>query len=480
MRSNVRTHYGESLLIALLASIVLTQSAAAQMRFTWPDTTVQLSKYSTVEQCLAATSRVSKGLARREALTLWRDTMPRDPREALEPLPAAVTETARRCAAPFTEPTADLADFAPLLALYLYAGRDSDAAALVTRRLAAVPAKNARTARAAVSDTAVDIYLTTRPTRLDAAERILLSRARDGADRIDRLDLYARLMTAANDVGDTVRARRVAGWVVALSDSLTKAERESEKFEKLGHGSGGKLLVFGAMNVLTGLPTMLDSLRHSTASLVALERSMWARVTGERPEALPSPVGERAPAITADYWYPAEAASTPRPRPGHVSLLILFDHDACLKWNSAGDTKDTCPMALASLRRLSERFPTLDITIVSGTHGSFLYAPPPTPTDEADMIRKWLETSRIRGAAIAVSSTPFWNLPRPDARRIDRDTPNATNYAFRTSTKWTYGSFLIDQDGVIVAAHGFFEPDVGKLIDVLMHRQQQKEANEAK
>ena len=470
MRSDVRPLYRDSFLLTLLASIALAPPVAAQTLFAWPDTTVQVTKYATVEQCLAATARVSSGLARQEALTVWRDTMPPDPRHALEPAPALVTETAKRCAARFTEPTAEVADFAPLLVLYLQAGRDADAAALVTRRVASVPAKNTPE-RTAVEDSAVNIYLAARPTRLDAAERILLARARGRADRIDRIAIYSRLMTAADGVGDTTRARRAAGWVVAVADSLTKAERESEKFETMGgNGGSGKMVVYGAMLTLTGVPTMLDSLRHGTASLVALERSMWARTTGERPDALPVPVGERASTITADHWFPAEAASTPRPRPGHVSLLFFLDRSSCL-WSNSGDTKEMCGAPLSYLRRLSEQFPALDVTVVTRTRGSFLYAPPPSPAEEAEMIRRWLEPYRIPRLTVAVTSTPFWNLPRPDGRRIDKDTPNLTNYSFGKGWKPSNGSYLIDQDGIVVSAPSFYQPELSLLIDVLMHRQ---------
>jgi hypothetical protein len=259
---------------------------------------------------------------------------------------------------------------------------------------------------------------------------------------------------------------------VAVADSLTKAERESEKFEKLAQGAGGRSLVFDAMQVLTGLPVMLDSLRHGTAALVALERSMWAQATGQRPESMPFPVGERAPAITADYWFPGEVGGISRPTRGHVALIFILDHALCLYRGLPGDVTENCAARLAALRRLSERFPALEITIVSRTHGSFLHAPPMAPGEEAELIRRWLEPFRVRGATIAVSSTPFWNLPHPDARRIDKDTPNLTSYSFRKSSNPTNTAFLIDQDGIIVSALGVNESDLTQFIDVLMHRQQ--------
>ncbi|HEX6535719.1 MAG TPA: hypothetical protein VF041_14070, partial [Gemmatimonadaceae bacterium] len=449
----------------------LAAPAAAQTRFEWPDTTVQISKYTTVDLCLAAIGRVRGDLYRREALTVRRDTMPQDPRENLKPWPAPVTEAAARCAARFPEATAKLDDFAPLLELYLMAGRDADASALVTRRLAAVPAKSAPERRA-VDDSLVRIYLAARPAHLDEAERILVARAHEGGtDRMDRMEIYTELMSAAKGAGDTARTRRAARWVVAVADSLTPAERESEKYEKMGGGGGGKFVVFSAVQELMGIPVMLDSLRHSTAALVALERSTWATLLQERLDALPIPTGERAPTITAEYWIPSAAGNAPRPTPGHVSLLTFLDDKDCVTVDPQGDVGDQCVSDLAQLRRLSERFPTLDITIVSGTHGSFVWAPPPTPAEEADMIQTWLASYHIPRLTVAVTSTPFWNLPRPDGRRIDKPTQNYTNYTFRKLLKPEGSKYLVDQDGLIVSAFGLGESDLAQFIDVLVHRQ---------
>ena len=222
MRSDVLTYICRAKYAAMMAAGLMlalgATSAAAQTRFAWPDTAVDVAKYTVIEQCLAAANRIRGGLFWQSDRIVWRDTMPADVQGALRPDPAPVTEAAVRCAARFPEPTANLHDFAPLLRLYLVAGRDADAKALVDRRMAAVPAAGTRE-RAAVSDSAVDIYLRAQPQRLDAAEQLLVTRARGAGDRLDRLELYARLVDAAQNAGDTARARRAATWVVAVADS---------------------------------------------------------------------------------------------------------------------------------------------------------------------------------------------------------------------------------------------------------------------
>ncbi|MBX6333368.1 MAG: hypothetical protein IRY91_16090 [Gemmatimonadaceae bacterium] len=445
--------------------------AVAQTRFAWPDTTTHVGQYPRVEQCLTAVARARREALHREALTVWRDTTPSDPHFALEPEPAPVVQTAARCAARFAASSAPLEDFALLLRVYLAAGRDADASALVARRLAAVPA-NAPRERIAVSDSAVRLYLEARPERLDAAEQLLLARVRGGADRIERIELYARLMDAAEGAGDTARARRMARLTVAAADSLTPTERESEKYEKMNDGSGGDLLVFNAVQVLAGRATILDSLRHGTAALSALMRSMWASRTGERPEALPVPIGERAPAITADYWLPREASGAPHPAPGRVTLVEFLDHDYCVTADANGNVSDRCGQTLAKARRLSERFPALEVVIVTQTHGSFLYVAPPSPAEEAELARRWLDTYRIPRAVLAMTSSQFWKLPPPDARRIDKTMQNRTRYVFVNNAGGPPSNeFLIDQDGLIVSAFGRSETDLAQLIEVLLQRQ---------
>ena len=456
-------------------ALVLATSAAAQTRFTWPDTIVDVAKYATVDQCLAATQRVQEGQAALHSMVVWRDTMPVDVQETLKPLAAPVTKTAVSCAAQFDERTAKLSDFAPLMTLYLVANRDADAKALLERRLADITSRSTHE-RVAVEDSAVLIYLHAQPKRLDPAEQLLVARARSGGDRLDRLALYGRLMDAARDAGDTTRARRAALWIVAVGDSLTQAERESDKYTKLGP-LGGDLMIFGAVQQIVGVKTLVDSLRRGTMAMVNLERTMWLHYTKQRPESFPLPIGEHAPPVAGDIWYPREAAGERHPAPGHVSVVEFVDGSAlgtCLGIGSWGVITDACAYPFSSLRRLSDRVPGLDVTFVVGTRGNFLHAKPPSPAEEAELYRNWIEPFRIKGAVLSVTTRDFWNLPAPDGRRIDKLTPNSIGYSFGKS--WAIegnsfgGKYLIDQDGIIVDVI-FNEQATNEFVDALVQRQ---------
>jgi hypothetical protein len=471
--TSLRCHFGWALCVALS----LAPAAAAQTRFTWPDTTVDVSKYATVEECLAAVRRDSLGQVALKDQIAPRDTMPSDPQEPLKPLPVSVTQVATRCAARFDAKAAKVADYNLLMQLFLLAGRDADAKTMLERRLAAVAPKNTHE-RIAVEDSAVDVYLIVHPRRLDAAEQLLVSRARSGVDRLDRLALYYRLMDAARMAGDTTRSRRAAQWIIAVGDSITPTERESDKYTKLGP-NGGDLVMFAAMQEMIGVKTLVDSLRHSTMAMVGVMRTMWAHFTHQRAEALPLPIGEHAPQLAGDFWFPREAANEKHPAPGHVSIVEFIDaspiYAGCIGKNTWDITTDACTFSFAFIRRLSQRFPGLDVTYVIGTRGHFIPASPPSPGEEAEYYNKWIDAYHIRGAVVSVTSRTPWTLPPPDNRRIDKPTPNAVAYSFgkiwQVEGAGFGGRYLVDQDGIIVDVF-FNEQASNQFIDALMHRQQ--------
>ena len=328
-----------SITIALLAMSV--HPAAAQTRFQWPDTTVQVVRYANIEDCLAADGRVWSGVSRRKDLSEWHDTIPTNLREGLEPLPTEVSETAKACAARFVPAKVEPRDFNYALQLFLAAGRDSDAAALVERRLSLVPEKNA-IARGALVDTAVQLYAGAKPSRLDAADQLLMHRAKTSSDRVQRLKTYETMLLAANNVADSVHAIRAAHLILGVADSLTVADRQSDEFERLRDGYDGSLYIYDALETLTGLKTRLDSLRKSTAAYASLERAQWSKATGERLDALQIPIGEHAAPLTADVWYPATAGSEQHPGRGRTALVLFLEHTGCI---GQGATDDANPVS---------------------------------------------------------------------------------------------------------------------------------------
>jgi len=471
--------------VALL-TVLAPSSTLAQTRFEWPDTTVHFSRYTRIENCLAADERVSTSIMRRRDGAEWQDTMPKTGREKLEPQPPQLTQSASQCAETFAAAKVDPRDYAPAMRLFLMAGRDSDAAAIIERRLAAAPVKNA-IERGAIVDTAVIVYLEAKPIRLAAAEELLLRRAKTASDRVERLKSYSTLLLAAKFAGDSTRAVRAARLVVGVADSLTVADRQSDAFERMEGGYDGSGYIYEAQNLVIGMKTRLDSLRKSTAAYAALEHTMWPRATGGRFDLLsmmsiPFGLGEQAATLTADFWYPGAASSAPHPGRGHPALVLFLEHSmggggGCIA--GFGSTDDAlygglCAEQLAVVRRLATRFPTVEIDIVMATHGQFMYLPPTSPAEEAGLIKQLIDTAHIPGAILGVTSTPFWRLPDPDSRRIDKELPNIKHYTFGNYGKtmpFAVGSlFLVDADGLVVGSWNMTEGEAGQFIQVLLER----------
>jgi hypothetical protein len=485
LRRSVRA----GLALGVLSAGLVASAARAQASFEWPsDTTIDVARYLAPEECLAATERL-EGAVKNTYAERLRDTLPETPirmlEEARSPLPEPAAEAARRCSARFPVAAAPLGEFAPLLALYLAAGRDADADALVERRLKMV-AVTAELERAAVLDTAASIYLGiaaltpsrslslplfTHPGRLAAAERLVTALAQmKSASWQTRLTAFTALAIGAWEAGDTTRAHRMGEAAIALSSTLTPAERRTEDFQLLR-------TVLDRTVITLNEAALQDSLRQSTAAYAAFYRALWAQVAGLG--GTPGrPIGEPAPRIEAEFWFRRDDSTASRPVKGKVNLVVFLDQRVCFGAGASTACLATC----ARLRRLARQFPALEITLVAQTRGWFHLGVPPTPVGEAALLqRAWLEEQKLPGA-LAVATTDFWRLPDPDRRRIDRDVASVTRYTFGRT--WSVpgassslqlqqfsSSFLVDQNGIVVDAYNDIdERQMPELISILLAR----------
>lgn len=479
----------------LAAGVVLWASpAAGQTRFEWPDTGVDVSAYGTADECFAAMLRARQTVSNFDlrAGGAWRDTTSFEPKEVLEPLPAPVVETTRRCLRRFAvADSVSLEDFGVLLPLYLIAGWDDRAGALAKRRLAAI-APDAEKERAAVLDTVVSVYLASKepwadvvkPPRIGPAYAIASAHAPSVSDRVRRFHIYVQFLMALEHLGeewkDTAAQRQLVTTMVGIADSLTDAERDRLAEEEPLFGGNVARQLYGIYNMFLGKAVALDSLRRSTAAYVRLMRENWARATGHPPETFRwgMPIGEQAPPIEAGIWLGRGDDASPRPRRGRISIVVLLDKPDCRRHVDEGENTllaaEHCAEGLVALRRLKERFPMLDITVEVQTHGHFLYVKDGiTPEREAELSKRWLESFGV-DAPLAVAVTDFWRLPAPDGRRIDPEDVNVAHYKFGQSWPLVHTSvFLVDPDGIIVHAADltrYNARDFVELIEVLVER----------
>ncbi|HEU4642097.1 MAG TPA: hypothetical protein VFS44_06545 [Gemmatimonadaceae bacterium] len=460
--------------LAAVAMVVCSTGASAQTRFVLADTTVDVGKYTTVEECAAAVLRVKHGMERHERKVVWKDTLPFDPHDLMAPLPEATIATARRCTARYAAATVPVTDFAILFPLYLIADRDADAATLAKRRLAAIstargtkpaspPAAAAKEERTAVLDSVFTFYMDAQPARVSPAESLVVAfdrsvpRPLQAGDVHELLKMYGMLGNQAAKIMDSTTLKARGARAVALVDSLSPGELEVLK-DKFGEdGAGWKATFLGMHMMQAGLGVMLDSLRRSTAAFAAYMGGLWTESTGERPEASEYPIGKTAPRLVGNLLSGKDsAAGPPRPVPGKVNLVVFVD----------GMCTDVVPLPppyhlvtnvqhcyedMSELRRLAARFPALEITLVDRTRGSYMYLHPQSAAEEASLIAKSLEAHRVPGTPV-ISASAFLRVAAPDRRLIPKtEQPNFTAYQFgKIFVPGGGQSLLVDQDGVIV------------------------------
>lgn len=390
---------------------------AAQTGVQEPYPPIDVGTYRTVEECLVAIDRIREDLSPSEILP-W------------QPLPDTVRSTAARCGARYTPADSNLAAY-PLfgpLRLFLVAHRDADAMALVKQRQARIAISDTAGHRAIEDDL---LYAYRYARRKAESEAILEARLRRVVGTDERLFALDEIKELAEKWGDTAQSRTRAAQIAA------EGERDPDP-------SRG-LTVLRAL-VRLQHQELLDSLRKSTASYAALSRSFWQR-GGGRLKDLSHGFGETgqpyAP-LTADFWFgdSGQGSRGPRPTPGQVSLLIgLGDRPyICLRHG--------CPMDFARLRQLAQRFPDLEITLVTETGGYFAERAEQDPAKEAALLWWWVHDSRHLPGQLAVSRGSLKRLPAPD-RRVLRPGPRGLAVRPQAGTV-----VLVGRDGLVVDIPG--------------------------
>lgn len=419
-------------LLSGLAGIGAPRALPAQLTFAPPAAPVTVSGYLHVEECLAASARVRDSVESWGGL--WMDTLALEEQRKPQASFAPARDAARRCADNLPHADRELADFLPWFELHLYASRDDRAEALLERRLAAIgPAAVAE--RVAVLDSVIDVALISRPARLALAERALDLRDQHDSIVPGRTLLLSPLglMMRAQLMGDTEAALRAARRMIRLDERATPAARERVE--------GRVGLLFLARTRLD-MDSALVALRtRGTDAYVAIRRDSWAKASGERPEAMVIPIGEPAADVDAGVWVGDRGNDAPRPTKGRVSLLV-FIPSRC---------DNSCPAAIATIRRMAERFPALEVTLVASSEGHVNPVLTPTVAEEAAVLRETLVAGHRLPGALAVEDARPWNLPAPDGRRIEMPTPNEEAYSFGST--WhvqPLHSYVIDPGGTIV------------------------------
>lgn len=474
LRIRVATHIAA----VCLAIGAIVSVSEAQTRFEWPESTSKFDNYETVEECIAAITRIRTKLVMNRAI--WRDTV----QPALQNKPELSTQliqAAERCSRSFDSLEPPLTSWRLYAEMYLSAQRETDARAVFDRRIAQIEAERQRdnanlrndSVYSAVIDTMMDAYISRRPDRVFSdtrfLERWVAADAVPYADRSERLEAMFNIAKLSDD---SVQMQWAAEQIVQVASRISDDEKNTRYF-----ASSFAPRHHRALEYLT-FALLADSLRKGTTSWIALKRDNWQQVDSRHTTPMNPALGSQAPVLTGESWFDSTGPIAPKdwPVPGRPALVIFLSQECRGRPTLPPELKPIyCWESFAVLRRIAERYPTLDITTVVQGLGYFWPKGPMPSANEAEYSRQWLLGFHHLPGTLVFSSPTSWFLPKPDGRRILDPEPNGEAYGFGRSNRTpATGAFLFDSDGILVESESLGLGNERKwesLVDILLTRQ---------
>lgn len=392
------------LLIAILGALLPSAPAAAQTTFEWPERPIDFTRYTNPEQCMSLADRVVATGWRGEERSK-RDTLTYNP---LDTLPARVVTEVGRCVDSFDVHDAEPFELPWLFHLDLLANRDDQVRAVVARQteLAGTPVARAKAMLGTVKQ-----LLDAQPVRLEMA--------REYTARLDSMGSQA--------AEQRMNVHLWLFWRYAMATLDTVLMRsEHEAYEAAVVDAGSPTAGFNLSGMM---------MREKVAAVLRPEapdaRAFFRKLPATRYPNIPTAkveeiidllYGHGPLRVAGDFWFgEGAAAGSLHPTPGKVSFLVFV----------GAPCGGRCAGAYAVLRRLEERFgDRLDIVLMARTMGDFRLLPPPTPAEEAELIRQYFLEDVKLSDALGVVSTPFLRLPDPDGRYFEQGTPNLHYFNF--------------------------------------------------
>ncbi|MBX6330560.1 MAG: hypothetical protein IRY91_01800 [Gemmatimonadaceae bacterium] len=448
-----------------VAMLAAAPAAGAQTRFDWPTQPAPIEQYGSPDECLAAVRRT-------RAHVLWgtREDTLSALAQARASEPAEVIAVAQRCSAHIAPDRMPPRSDAMYLQLLLIANRDSDFARLVDQRLARA---RSTAERGALLSSAIRMLLRATPARAAAAEALAMRLDSLGPSVItERIQAYMELGALAHQLDDSTFLMRLAPRVMALASVADSADPRTILLRAM--------LSMGVVALTP--PRPLDVLRDSGpdayvrfARRKGLAEASRQGFTGDTAQDLVDNVllrgaGRPAPPLAGDYWF-GRRDTMPRPAPGRVTLLAFVDHRCGVQ----------CYPGYALLQRLHRRFgDALDIVLVAQTFGYFRLRPPPSPSEEAEMMWHYFHDDLALPGVLTVSVTAMQQLPPPDGRYLPDSSANGRSYRVSPGeTRQEIPLRLVGPTGKLLyvgdATLGS-ESDLVKVIDAVVAYQQRSRA----
>lgn len=428
----------------------------AQTLFEWPDSKVNLRGYQYLDNCVAVGARVQDSINSDKAIAF--DTM-FSPRGRIGvPTDAKVHESLQECLSSYTPVQIPRAYTLLAQRTYLYAGRFADANAVVQHGLSEIASADTAS-KAALLDSVIQQYTSIPPFQTQTVIEYLdtLERYGDAYRSWNKLRDYFWLMHSAYVAKEDSVAFMAARRLLELGPEAIKGS-EPPEIAAVGIGVAWAIRI-------SRMDEILDSLRSGTSAYAALYADNLKKILGFIPSEMSRDVD--APVLEGDFWFPQTAATQEFPRKGRVSMVMFVPSRLGMNPRDVG--------ALSVLRRLSRRYPTVDLVMVTHTVGHFGQLEPPTPEYEASVSDSVIRHFHQLTPTLSVTKGTFVQLEAPDNRRIYQPYPNYDAYppdVVRLGDK-DFSIYIIDDHRRvvdIVTANTDEEGWVMQLIDALLTR----------
>lgn len=453
--------------ITLLSAIgiLLTTSVQSQTRFVTPDTAIDVSRYTTVEQCMSLRGRLNTREVRQ--LPYWQDTVELTNSEKRYAYPTPVSDTLAMCGSKFSANDVNYnnySEYADWITFFYDVGRDDEAMAIINVMLnkSEWDLKDT-TGRHNVIPYILSAIQAAKPLRWDTFLKIAKSIDDPDAEVpwYIKAEIYSMLFNLASDMNDTAVQHYAAEKTVAIEKTLSPQDKRSTFWSWRGRHYSLQAMEF------IHHAEMLDSLRANAKAYVAFRNAYWENIRGENSDKLPDNVGETAQPLSGDFGFKRVNDTVIRitdvpvvlPKEGKPNMIVFLEISCESntpafrgKYHRDYNGGAACLPLYTILKRIHKRFPETEIAVVSMTDGFIGRTQPLSPEEEAVQKSDWWLNTHKLPATLVISEQKFFRLPLPDGRRVDEQNDNISNYLFkpryeRIPSGMTY---LVDVDGTIL------------------------------
>lgn len=394
---------------------------------------------------------------------VWEDTVRLDTLKLQRPLTDEVVKYARVCLAKIDVDTVPLRNAHKVAEGLLVANRDDD----VQRMYARLADTIANDASRESFMRMLNVYMNAVPVRMDNVislyEMGLLRLPEDSV--ATSLMLRAVISSVSARSGDYRLANKIAKEIISITDTL------SAKYRDGVYNRNAEAVVYPVVSMLMPQEA-IDILRVSTTAYRKYLDGIWKSIMGYEADPERDAIGLKAPQPTGHFWYSNSGDDAQVKSIDSVDLIkkgkvnaIYFAQAGChsnyksvVHGRRNGNPSD-CWREIFRLRKLQERYPQINVILVSSTFGSFADAPPLEPQQEADTLADYFLNFHKLKATQVVYQTDFMRLAGYDNRRIDYETDNYIAFKLGNYSLAIYNSvIMVDEKGLI-----FHSGDLGSM-----------------